>query len=364
MDQRGLIIFVLLIPGVFGQYSAMDRTQQELNLMDWSAGFLMAYCQHANIVELIEPFKEAMVRMTNRFCRNATACRLEKPVTFTKYQIVLLDGFPKRKNRDLNTKMEKPYLSIKILTEILRTQSSELTNRLGWQLISKDKYPRFDQITTFMNLALIPIGVIAGLLMLFLAYWSNKIVSGSSIYSGEGWMVSGSTGGKNAALRRTMEIIEEQKYRFDHMEKHRASGENVYIYTAVPRPGMTIPREERELQLTAAQLPRDTFNKSSSAAEDEEDFGSEAQDKVPEIVIMHARDSSRDSGDGTGSRRTSGAGHRRQSHGRRFSVFDTVKSKPRAFFSGGSRPERHKRWKTGNIMLNQFGSKESGGGRL
>lgn len=143
--------------------------------------------------------------MINRFCRNATACRLEKPyvkqdkitqivifrVTFTKYQIVLLDGFPKRKNRDvsfrffvvlpydakpLNKKMEKPYLSIKILTEILRTQSSELTNRLGWKIISMDRYPRFDQITTFMNLALIPIGVIAGLLMLFLAYWSNKIV--------------------------------------------------------------------------------------------------------------------------------------------------------------------------------------------
>lgn len=172
-------------------------------------------------------------------------------VTFTKYNIVLLDGFPKRQDRDvsfrffivlpckcyvylflcyrsltfsddakpLNKKMEKPYLSIKILTEILRTQSSELTNRLGWNIISKDRYPRFDQVTTFMNLALIPIGVLAGLLMFFLAYWSNKIVSGSSIYSVGGWMVSGSSGGKNAALRRTMEIIEEQKYRFDHMER-------------------------------------------------------------------------------------------------------------------------------------------------
>lgn len=34
-------------------------------------------------------------------------------------------------------------------------------------------------------------------------------------------MVSGSTGGKNAALRRTLEIIEEQKYRFD--AAHRQS---------------------------------------------------------------------------------------------------------------------------------------------
>jgi hypothetical protein len=104
-----------------------------------------------------------------------------------------------------------------------------------------------------------------------------------------------------------MEIIEEQKYRFDHMERHRPSGENVYVYTAVPRPGVSIPAEEREIKLTDSQLPRDgTTYKQSSSAEDEEDYGSEAQDKVPEIVIMHARDSSRDS-DGTGSRRTSAA---------------------------------------------------------
>jgi hypothetical protein len=104
-----------------------------------------------------------------------------------------------------------------------------------------------------------------------------------------------------------MEIIEEQKYRFDHIERHRKSGENFYVYTAVPRPGVKIPRDEREIQLTADQLPRDTpFIKQSTSIEDEEDYGSEAQDKVPEIVIMHARDSSRDS-DGAGSRRTSAA---------------------------------------------------------
>ncbi|KAI6229952.1 hypothetical protein M3Y99_01117500 [Aphelenchoides fujianensis] len=350
----------------------MDRTQQELNLMDWSAGFRMAYCQHANIHELIEPFKDAMVRMTNRFCKNATACRLERPVTFTKYHVVLLDGFPKRMERSvsfrffivlphdakpLNKKMEKPFLPIAILTEILRTQSAELTNRLGWQLISRDRYPRFDQVTTFMNRALIPIGIGAGLFMLFLAYWQSTIISGSSIYSSEGWMVSGSTGGKNAALRRTMEIIAEQEYRFHHMEKHRKSGEEIFVYTAVPRDGQIPPNQQKKIELTAAQLPRTHPNvskQSSSAAEDEEDYGSEAHDTVPEIVIMHARDSSRDTmdSDGRGGRRTSGAGHRRQS--RRFSAFDTLKNKSRGgFFSGGrgSQPERHKKWRTGNIML-------------
>ncbi|KAI6240701.1 hypothetical protein M3Y99_00440800 [Aphelenchoides fujianensis] len=390
--EPSIFLVVLFALTANAQFSAMDRTQQELNLMDWSAGFRMAYCQHANIHELIEPFKDAMVRMTNRFLQERhrlpagatasfhlpTTADFNRPfrVTFTKYHVVLLDGFPKRMERSvsfrffialphdakpLNKKMEKPFLPIAILTEILRTQSAELTNRLGWQLISRDRYPRFDQVTTFMNRALIPIGIGAGLFMLFLAYWQSTIISGSSIYSSEGWMVSGSTGGKNAALRRTMEIIAEQEYRFHHMEKHRKSGEEIFVYTAVPRDGQIPPNQQKKIELTAAQLPRTHPNvskQSSSAAEDEEDYGSEAHDTVPEIVIMHARDSSRDTmdSDGRGGRRTSGAGHRRQS--RRFSAFDTLKNKSRGgFFSGGrgSQPERHKKWRTGmNIMLNQF----------
>ncbi|CAD5229417.1 unnamed protein product [Bursaphelenchus okinawaensis] len=354
----------------------MDRTLQELNLMDWSAGFKMAYCQETPLTELIDPFKDAIVRMTNRYCKNATACRLEKSVQFNKHLVVLLDGFPKRDNRIgifrfyivlpheakvIGKKIEKPLLSTKILTEILRSQSAELTNRLGWHIISREKYPRFDPVTTFMNRALIPIGVVAGLLMLFLAYWSSTIISGQSIYSGDGWMVTGSSGGKNAALRRTMEIIEEQKYRFDHMEKHRVSGENVYIYHAVPRPGTrTAPKEE--IKIRASELPKTQdpiVAQSSSSTPTETDYGSEAQDKVPEIVIMHARDSSRDTMD-SGSRRTSLTGHRRPSGMRRMSAFDAFKAKNRGFFrgGGGSRPDRQKRWKTGSIMLNQFGSKD------
>ncbi|KAL7072567.1 hypothetical protein ACQ4LE_008044 [Meloidogyne hapla] len=52
-----------------------------------------------------------------------------------------------------------------------------------------------------------------GLCMIFLAYWVSLLTSGSSLYA-NGWLVRGSSGGKNAALRRTMQIIEEQKYRF------------------------------------------------------------------------------------------------------------------------------------------------------
>uniref|UniRef100_A0A1I7SMC3 Zonular occludens toxin n=1 Tax=Bursaphelenchus xylophilus TaxID=6326 RepID=A0A1I7SMC3_BURXY len=356
----------------------MDRTLQELNLIDWSAGFRMAYCQETPLIELIEPFKDAIVRMANRYCKNATACRLEKPVVFNKHLVVLLDGFPKRDNRIaifrfyvvlpheakvIGRKIEKPLLSTKILTEILRSQSAEITNRLGWHIISRERYPRFDPVTTFMNRALIPIGIVAGLLMLFLAYWSSTIISGQSIYSGDGWMVTGSSGGKNAALRRTMEIIEEQKYRFDHMEKHRVSGENVYVYHAVPRPGVRINPQESQIQIRASELPKnpEIARQSSSSTPAESDYGSEAQDKVPEIVIMHARDSSRDTMDsGPNSRRTSITGHRRTSGMRRMSAFDAFKAKNRGFFGGGggTRPERQKRWKTGSIMLNQFGSKE------
>ncbi|CAD5234376.1 unnamed protein product [Bursaphelenchus xylophilus] len=319
----------------------MDRTLQELNLIDWSAGFRMAYCQETPLIELIEPFKDAIVRMANRYCKNATACRLEKPVVFNKHLVVLLDGFPKRDNRIaifrfyvvlpheakvIGRKIEKPLLSTKILTEILRSQSAEITNRLGWHIISRER-------------------------------------SGQSIYSGDGWMVTGSSGGKNAALRRTMEIIEEQKYRFDHMEKHRVSGENVYVYHAVPRPGVRINPQESQIQIRASELPKnpEIARQSSSSTPAESDYGSEAQDKVPEIVIMHARDSSRDTMDsGPNSRRTSITGHRRTSGMRRMSAFDAFKAKNRGFFGGGggTRPERQKRWKTGSIMLNQFGSKE------
>uniref|UniRef100_A0A915E827 DUF8077 domain-containing protein n=1 Tax=Ditylenchus dipsaci TaxID=166011 RepID=A0A915E827_9BILA len=200
-----------------------DRTQQELNFLTWASGIRIAYCQDMSIVELIDPFKEAVAKMVNRHCRNATACRLKNPSSCS-------DGhLSRRENRALNfrffvvlphdaipmdKRLDKPLIPLKVMSDILQTQISELTHILGWQVLSYERYPRFDTMTTFMNRALIPIAIVAALCMLFLAYWSSTITSGSSIYSGDGWMVSGSTGGKNAALRRTLEIIEEQKFRF------------------------------------------------------------------------------------------------------------------------------------------------------
>lgn len=51
----------------------------ELNLLSWATGIRAAYCQQLPIAELIDPFREAVARMINRFCRNAAACKLKKP---------------------------------------------------------------------------------------------------------------------------------------------------------------------------------------------------------------------------------------------------------------------------------------------
>ena len=110
-----------------------------------------------------------------------------------------------------------------------------------------------------------------------------------------------------------MEIIEEQKYRFDHVEKNQPGGANVYVYQAVPRPGQRLPRESREIALTASQLPPISgggASRQSSVAggdDDDEDFGSEERDRVPEIVVMSARDAIEGTGSGEGASRRQSA---------------------------------------------------------
>jgi len=55
-----------------------DRTQQELALLPYTTGIRIAYCQQTPLLELVEPFKEAIARMVNRFCRNPAPCGLKK----------------------------------------------------------------------------------------------------------------------------------------------------------------------------------------------------------------------------------------------------------------------------------------------
>ncbi|KAI1697076.1 hypothetical protein DdX_18714 [Ditylenchus destructor] len=403
-----------------------DRTQQELNFLTWATGIRLAYCQNAPIIDLVDPFREAVAKMINRYCRNATACGLKKTVAFTKHQVVILDTYPRREHRALNfrfyivlphdaeplgRKPDKPLIPQKTMTDILQTQISELTHILGWQVLSYERYPRFDPMTTFMNRALIPIAIVAALCMLFLAYWSSTITSGSSIYgSGDGWMVSGSTGGKNAALRRTLEIIEEQKFRFAQYDaaarEHRlADGEplpsTVIVYKsnarvqgvrAPPRSLATSIATRGAMPHHAAPLQKGpSYNAPSSKSSrtgststsgksastdtslinapingnkgDKDVAGSiieeesEAADVVPEIVVMHRRDSSMDTAEtGPSSRRVSVQGHRRQS--RRFSILDDFKRKKPVFGGGRGQQQGQKRWKAGSLMFSKFGSKK------
>lgn len=145
-------------------------------------------------------------------------------VPFTPDQVVLLDGYPRRHYGavefrfvivlppdavPLDHHLRQPLLTKEILSNFLRTSVKEFERNFGWKVSSYERFPKFDAITEFMNRALIPIGFILLVLMFILAYWSTTI--SRSTNSGEGWLVSGISGGKNTALKRTLEIIEEQK---------------------------------------------------------------------------------------------------------------------------------------------------------
>ncbi|VDN60457.1 unnamed protein product, partial [Dracunculus medinensis] len=185
----------------------------ELALLDWSSGIRFAYCADVTIEKLTEPFKASLIKAINKFCSNATACLLKSPVIFAVEQIVLLDGYPRRDygavqfrfvvvlphNAVPLIRLRQPLLSNRILsTDILQRYAPEISRRLGWHLMSYEKFPRFDAITEFMNIALIPIGFILLIAMFMLAYWSNNFrFSGSS----DEILVSGSSGGKNLALK-------------------------------------------------------------------------------------------------------------------------------------------------------------------
>uniref|UniRef100_A0A0R3RYH4 Secreted protein n=1 Tax=Elaeophora elaphi TaxID=1147741 RepID=A0A0R3RYH4_9BILA len=56
----------------------MRKKLAELALLDWSSGIRIFYCTDGPLEVLVEPFKRAIVQSLNKFCRNATACRLVK----------------------------------------------------------------------------------------------------------------------------------------------------------------------------------------------------------------------------------------------------------------------------------------------
>ncbi|VDK44528.1 unnamed protein product [Gongylonema pulchrum] len=94
------VLSVSLITMTYGQMGGSpepgDPTNQELALLDWTSGIRVNYCTDAPIDLLVEPFKKALTESLNKYCRNATACRLHKSALFTRDHIVLLDGYPRR----------------------------------------------------------------------------------------------------------------------------------------------------------------------------------------------------------------------------------------------------------------------------
>ncbi|VIO89280.1 Uncharacterized protein BM_BM5181 [Brugia malayi] len=266
-----LIALIYIISNVQtnGVAESSDPTNQELALLDWSSGIQIFYCTDAPFEILVEPFKQALIQALNKFCRNATACRLVKSntvgcpesvgrgrigrtegsdpcapicwrvcsvlrvtsvldvlISFKPDYVVLLDGYPKLSYGTVQFRfvivlppnavpmdnLKKPFLTKEILSNFLNASIEEFEWKFGWKVSSYERFPKFDSVTEFMNMALIPIGFILLILMLLLAYWSSTI--SRSTGGSEEWFVTGTSGGKSTAMKRTLEIIEEQKILF------------------------------------------------------------------------------------------------------------------------------------------------------
>uniref|UniRef100_A0A0N4Z609 DUF8077 domain-containing protein n=1 Tax=Parastrongyloides trichosuri TaxID=131310 RepID=A0A0N4Z609_PARTI len=219
-----------------------DPSQAEVEYVDWVTGVQIVFCKDTFVTsaDIENNFKKAIVNVINKHCRNSTACGLRRPVVFTPQNIIFMEGFPRREYEAINFRflIVLPTESIpmkKISKPLLHKQYSsdafkkflvdEITSKLGWHVLYFEKYPKYDQITEFMNIALIPIALTAGLLMICLAYWSTCL--NSIAFNNGDWIVSGASGGKNAALRRTMEIISEQEAFFNQYMKEKQCYENL-----------------------------------------------------------------------------------------------------------------------------------------
>ncbi|CAJ0954353.1 unnamed protein product, partial [Mesorhabditis belari] len=223
---KSFLIFTLLF---VVESIDLDPTSTELDLLDWSGGIRVAFCTDAPLPDVISPFRRALSKITTKYCQNVTACNLKKQVVFQPEQILFIDGFPRREFGELHlkflivlphssvleTRQQRPLLPRQVISDMLGKHRGELASRLGWNILSYERYPRFDPMTEFMNIAIIPIIIFSIPLMIFLAYWTSTLRPNMG---SESWLVTGSSGGKNAALRRTMEIIAEQNEEIKRQE--------------------------------------------------------------------------------------------------------------------------------------------------
>uniref|UniRef100_A0A1I8AVG8 Thioredoxin-like_fold domain-containing protein n=1 Tax=Steinernema glaseri TaxID=37863 RepID=A0A1I8AVG8_9BILA len=360
-----------------------DPTPQELALLDWASGIRIAYCRESPITELTEPFRRQLGETVNQYCRNYTACGLRRTVTFDASNVLLLDGFPRRDfgavqfrfvivlphGAQTLEKQQKPLLLKAYLSGMFNKHVKEFGRTMGWQVLSFEKYPRFDEITTFMNTAILPIGITAGIACVFLACWSTTLSTSSG---SEGWLVSGSKGGKNAALRRTLEIIEEQKLQMAHLMMTEREEKRVQL--AIARAHFaeeTKSSEEQDATTSGYHIgliekrPLKLLRLSTSV-EGVDEVDSE---RLPEIVVVNTRGSkrrpSRETLESIGRKMSMGSGQRR--HSRRLSSIDEFRIEPRktrkargsVFTSSAAKRSRgaEKRWKAGSLMFSGFGAR-------
>ncbi|VDK42362.1 unnamed protein product [Anisakis simplex] len=266
-------------------------------------------------------------------------------VEFTSEQIVLLDGYPRRDYGAVQfrfvvvlphgaiprVKVRQPLLSKQILSNFLRKYLDEISKRLDWRILSYERFPKYDAITEFMNTALIPIGLFLLIFMFFLAYWSSTFSSSSS--SNEGWVVSGASGGKNAALRRTLELIEEQRDGEIDDQRSKAGGLDGPMTASMisTAKDTSSGKKSSEVLLDVSGLPTD----------ENDSFGA-----LPEIVVVPS----------DVRQRHSVASSRRYS--RRLSSVDEVMKEKRHrrirnIPFAGRGPKRA--WKSGSMALGGFG---------
>ncbi|CAB3410241.1 unnamed protein product [Caenorhabditis bovis] len=346
--MRWNFLLMHIIPNVIALFGHIeDPSRTELDMFDWTAGIRVAYCVDSPLPDLISPFRRTMAKVVTKYCQNATACNLKTPLVFGPEQVVILEGFPRREALTIHIKFfvllphasnpqlrqQRPLLPRQVLSDILKKHHQEIANRLGWHIIAYERYPRYDSMTEFMNIAIIPIVIVSLPLMVFLAYWVSTLRPNSG---SETWMVTGSAGGKNAALRRTMEIIAEQNEEYERQQRY-ALTKNVPVTGG--NEGITATGE---LLLNVARLSMASSQPPMSC--------SSAQS--PQIFIQP------DSSGSSSAPRASIASiygkellHVKPRHSRRPSSVEEIKKNRRL---RGHRKSESKQWKSGSLMLAGF----------
>ncbi|MCP9265208.1 hypothetical protein DINM_020447 [Dirofilaria immitis] len=199
---------------------------------------LIAFCPQSSVYAILASLDVVEIRgdcCLSGFVETAL-CNIR--ISFKSDYVVLLDGYPKVHYGAVQFRfvivlppnavpldyLRKPFLTREILSNFLNASIKEFERRFGWKVSSYERFPRFDPITEFMNVALIPIGFILLILMLLLAYWSSTISRSDA--SNEEWFVIGTTGGKSTAMN----------FETSEMEKHESDKDTATFTKEIAEP--------------------------------------------------------------------------------------------------------------------------------